>query len=80
MRLFGKPKAKPWEVMLKVDNLIPLYHCGELGSSNMVSESCPKFSRVNRLVNPQMLNKFPLLGKPNAQCKAPIYITTQTHS
>ena len=24
MRPFGKPKAKPWELMLKMDNIIPL--------------------------------------------------------
>ena len=33
------------------------YHCGELCSSNMVSESCPKLSRANRLVNFQISNK-----------------------
>ena len=33
------------------------YHCGESCSSNMVSEPCPKLSRANRLVNPQMSNK-----------------------
>ena len=40
--------------MLKVDNM---YYCGESCLSNMVSESCPKLSRANRLVNPQMSNK-----------------------
>ena len=33
------------------------YHCRESCSSNMVSESCPKLSRANRLVNSQMSNK-----------------------
>ena len=34
-----------------------LYYCGESCSSNMISESCPKLSRTNRLINPQMSNK-----------------------
>ena len=33
------------------------YYYGESYSSNMVSESCPKLSRGNRLVNPQISNK-----------------------
>ena len=33
------------------------YHCRESCSSNMVSESCPKLSHANRLVNPLMSNK-----------------------
>ena len=32
------------------------YHYGESCSSNMVTDLCPKLSRVNRLVNPQMLD------------------------
>ena len=33
------------------------YHSGESCSSNMVSNPCPKLSRANRLVNPQISNK-----------------------
>ena len=33
------------------------YNCGESCSSNIVLEPCPKLSRANRLVNPQMSNK-----------------------
>ena len=36
--LLGKPKAKPLELMLKVDNIIPWWR---VVVPNMVSELCP---------------------------------------
>jgi len=50
--LLGSPKQSHKGV--NVDNIIPLW---ESCSSNMVSESCPKLNRANRLVNSQILNK-----------------------
>ena len=47
-----------------------LYHCGESCSSNMVSEPCPKLSRANRLVNPQILNKELQKKRSQASLKA----------
>ena len=43
----GKSKAKPWELMLKVDNIIPLWRSV---ISNMVSEPYPKLSHANRIL------------------------------
>ena len=39
MRPFEKPKAKPRELMLEVDNIIPLWRSV---IPNMVLEPCPK--------------------------------------
>ena len=47
MRSFGKPKAKPRELTLKVDNIILLWR---VVISNMVLEPCPKLSHVNRIL------------------------------
>ena len=46
MRSSGKLKAKPWELMLKVNNIISLWR---VVIPNMISEPCPKLSHVNRI-------------------------------
>ena len=53
---WGKPKAKPRELMLKVDNIIPLWR---IVISNMVLESCPKLSHVNRILKYRTKNCEP---------------------
>ena len=45
--LWGKPKAMPRELMLKVDNIIPLWR---VVIPNMKSEPSPKLSDVNRIL------------------------------
>ena len=47
-----------------------LYHCGESCLSNMVSESCPKLSRNNRLENFQISNKKLQKKRSQASSKA----------
>ena len=47
---WGNPKqskAKPWELMLKVDNIISLWR---VVIPNMVSKRCPKLSHDNRIL------------------------------
>ena len=45
--LLRKPKAKSRELMLKMDNIIPLWR---VVIPNMVSESCLKLGHVNRII------------------------------
>ena len=54
--LLEKPKAKPRKLILKVDNIIPLWRSV---ISNMVSESCPKLSHINRILKYQTKNCDP---------------------
>ena len=49
----GRPKAKPREFMLKVDNIIQLWRSVIF---NMVSESCSKLSHVNKILKSQTKN------------------------